>query len=66
MQSQKQWNDLGSFQGKPFNISVIQRCAPVTNDKEAQIDPFYEDLQDLSELTPDSQYQNQINYILCN
>ena len=44
MQSQKQWNDLGSFQGKPFNISVIQRCAPVTNDKEAQIDPFYEDL----------------------
>ena len=52
MQSQKQWNDLGSFQGKPFNISVIQRCAPVTNDKEAQIDPFYEDLQDLLEVTP--------------
>ena len=56
MRSQKQWNDLRSFQGKPLNVTVIQGCVPVTNDKEAQIDPFYEDLQDLLELTSDSQY----------
>ena len=38
------------FQGKPFNITVIQIYAPTTNAKEAE--QFYEDLQDLLELTP--------------
>ena len=40
------------FQGKPFNITVIQVCAPTTNTKEAEIEQFQEDLQDLSKLTP--------------
>ena len=39
------------FQGKPFNITVIQVYAPTTNAKEAEIEQFYEDLQDLLELT---------------
>ena len=38
------------FQGKPFNITVIQIYAPTTNAKEAE--QFYEDLQDLLQLTP--------------
>ena len=38
------------FQGKPFNITVIQGCAPTNNAEEAEL--FYEDLQDLLELTP--------------
>ena len=40
------------FQGKPFNIRVIQAYAPTSNAKEAQVEWFYEDLQDLLELTP--------------
>ena len=40
------------FQGKPFNIRVIQVYAPTTNDEEAEVEWFYEDLQDLLELTP--------------
>ena len=40
------------FQGKPFNITVIQDYAPNTNTEEAEVERFYEDLQDLSELTP--------------
>ena len=40
------------FQGKPFNITVIQVYAPTTNAKEAEAERFYEDLQDLLELTP--------------
>ena len=38
------------FQGKPLNITVIQVDAPVTNAKEAKVQQFYEDLQDLLEL----------------
>ena len=41
-----------SFQGKPFNIRVIQVYAPTSNAKEAEVERFYEDLQDLLELTP--------------
>ena len=41
------------FQGKPFSITVIQVCAPTTNAKEAEVEWFYEDLQDLLELTPE-------------
>ena len=40
------------FQGKSFNITVIQVYAPTTNAKEAGVDQFYEDQQDLLELTP--------------
>ena len=40
------------FQDKPFNITVIQVYAPATNAKEAEVEWFYEDLQDLPELTP--------------
>ena len=40
------------FQGKPFNITVIQVYAPTSNAKEAKVELFYEDLQDLLELTP--------------
>ena len=40
------------FQGKPFNMTIIQVCAPTSNAKEAEVEWFYEDLQDLLELTP--------------
>ena len=40
------------FKGKPFNVTVIQAYAPTSNDEEAEVEWFYEDLQDLSELTP--------------
>ena len=40
------------FQGKPFNIIVIQVYAPTSNTEEAEVERFYEDLQDLLELTP--------------
>ena len=40
------------FQGKPFNITVIQVYAPTTYAKEAEVDQIYEDLEDILELTP--------------
>ena len=40
------------FQGKPFSITVIQVNAPTNNAEEAEVEWFYEDLQDLLELTP--------------
>ena len=40
------------FQGKPFNSIVIQVDAPTSNTEEAEVEQFYEDLQDLLELTP--------------
>ena len=40
------------FQAKPFNITVIQAYAPNSNTEEAEVEQFYEDLQDLLELTP--------------
>ena len=51
MQSQKWQNDL-CFQGKPFSITVIQFYALTSNAEEADVERFYEDLQDLLELTP--------------
>ena len=39
------------FQGKPFNITLIQVCAPTSNAEEAEFEWFYEDLQDILELT---------------
>ena len=40
------------LQGKPFNITVIQVYAPTSNTEETEVEQFYEDLQDLLELTP--------------
>ena len=40
------------FQGKPFNITVIQVYVPTSNAEEAEVEWFYEDLQDLLEVTP--------------
>ena len=51
MQSQKDRMISVCFQGKPFNITVIQVYAPKTNVKEAEIEQFYGDLQDFLELT---------------
>ena len=51
MHSQKQQNDL-CLQGKLFNITVIQAYAPTTKAEEAEVEWFYDDLQDLLELTP--------------
>ena len=44
------------FQGKPFNITVIQVYATTSNAEEAEVEWFYEDLQDLLELTPPKRY----------
>ena len=63
MQSQKRQNDLSvCFQGKPFNITVIQIYAPTSNAEEAEVECFYEDLQDLLELTP----QKDVLFIIGN
>ena len=51
MQSQKRVISV-RFQGKPFSITVIQVYAPTSNAEEAEVEWFYEDLQDLLELTP--------------
>ena len=40
------------FQGKPFNIALIQAYAPISNTEEAEVEWFYDDLQDLLVLTP--------------
>ena len=48
------------FQGKPFNTTVIQVYAPTSNAEEAEVKWFYEDLQDLLELTP----QNDVLFII--
>ena len=50
MQSQKRQNDL-CFQGKPFSNTIIQVYAPNSNAEEAEVERFYEDLQELLELT---------------
>ena len=48
------------FQGKPFNITVIQAYAPTSNTEEVEVERFYEDLQDLLELKP----QNDVLFII--
>ena len=54
MQSQKQQNNLSLFLRQAlFNITVIRVCVPTNDVKEAEVDHFYEDLQDLLELTPE-------------
>ena len=51
-----EWS-LVCFQGKPFNITVIQVYAPANNGEEAETERFYEDIQDLLELTPKKDYR---------
>ena len=52
MQSQNDRMISVRFQGKLFSITVIQVCAPTSNAEEAKVEQFYEELQDLLELTP--------------
>ena len=52
MQSQKQQNDLCSSPRQTINITVIQVYAPTSNAEEAEVERFYDDLQDLLNLTP--------------
>ena len=52
MQSQKQKMISVCFQGKPFNITIIQVYAVTSNAEEAEVERFYEDLQEFLELTP--------------
>ena len=52
MQSQKRQKSLVHLQGKPFNITVIQAYALISNVEETEVEQLYEDLQDLLELTP--------------
>ena len=63
MQSQKRQNDL-CFQGKPFNVTVIQVYAPTSNAEEADVERFYEYLQNLLVLTPKKYVRFIIGY--CN
>ena len=60
MQSQKRQNGLCSFPSKPFNITANQVFAPTANFEEAEVEWFYEDIQDLLELTP----QNVVLFII--
>ena len=48
------------LQGKPFNITVIQVYVPITNAEEAEVDEFYEDLEDLLELTPKKMFYSSL------
>ena len=50
------------LQGKPFKITVIQVYAPTSNAEEAEVERFYEDLQDLLELTPKTERKTPIQY----
>ena len=51
---------LVRFQGKPHNITIIQVYASTTNAKEAEIDQFHEDLEDLLELTPKKMFYSSL------
>ena len=53
------------FQGKPFNIRVIQVYVPTSNTEEAEIERFYEDLQDLLELTPPKRHPFHYRVLEC-
>ena len=53
------------FQGKPFSITVIQVYAPTTDAEEAEFEQFYDDLQDLLELTPKKDSDGQESLACC-
>ena len=52
------------FQGKPFNILAIQVYVPTIEAKESEVDWFYEDLQDLLELTPEKKKKKDVIFII--
>ena len=52
------------FLGKPFNITVIQVYTPTTNAKEAEVEQFYENLEDLLELTPKKKKKKDVFFII--
>ena len=54
--------NLVCFQGKPFSITAVQVYVPRTNDEETEVDWFYEDLQDLPELTPKKKKRNPFHH----
>ena len=54
-----------NFQGKPLNITVIQIYAPTSNTEEAEVERFYEDLQDVLELTPQKRYRFHYRGLEC-
>ena len=56
---------LVCFKDKPFNITVIQVYAPTNNAEEAEVEWFYEDLQDLLELTPKKRYSFHHRVLEC-
>ena len=53
------------FQGKPFNITVIQVYVPISNAEKAEVEQFYKDLQDLLELTPKKRYPFHYRELEC-
>ena len=65
MQSQKNRMISVCFQGKPFNITVIQVYAPTSNAEEAEVEWFSEDLQDLLELIPQKRYPFHYRELEC-
>ena len=65
MQSQKWQNDL-CFQGKSFIITVIQICAPTSSAEKAELEWFYEDVQELIEITPPKRWSFQYRGLECN
>ena len=48
------------FQGKPLNITVIQIYTPTTNDEEAEVEGFYEDLQELLEINQKKMFSSRV------
>ena len=50
------------FQGKPFNITVIQDRAPTTDAKEAEVDQFYEDLEDILKQAPKKMFYSSLGF----
>ena len=52
------------FQGKSFNITVVQVYAPTTDAEEAVVDQFYEDLKDLLELTPKQMFYSSLGILM--
>ena len=65
MQSQKQHKISIHLQGKPFNITVIQVYGPTSNAEEAELQRFYEALQDLLEQTPKKRYPFRYRGLEC-
>ena len=55
---------LVHFQGKVFSITLIQIYGPTTNAEETEVEPYYEDLENLLELTPKKKKKNEVFFII--